>query len=154
MLRAFDQRVLDLEIITDRSTGSPMIAVRQHNSALLPASVMGDGFRRALMIAVALTQARNGLLLIDEIETALHVSVLDRLFRWLTEACKMYDVQLFATTHSLEAVTAILKSIPEAAPNVLAAYHLDAAGTGSPSPKRYSVDMMMRLIRDRGLDIR
>jgi len=154
MLRAFDQRVVDLEIVTDRSTGSPTIAVRQPNSALFPVSVMGDGFRRALMIAVGITQARKGLLLVDEIETALHVSVLDKLFNWLRDACEAYDVQLFATTHSLEAVTAILKAIPEIPQNVLAAYHLGAAETGSQSPKRYSVDMMRRLIRDRGLDIR
>jgi hypothetical protein len=154
MLRGFDQRIVDLEIVTDRSTGSPTIAVRQLNSTLLPASVMGDGFRRALMIAVALTQARNGLLLIDEIETALHVSVLDKLFSWLTDACETYDVQLFATTHSLEAVTAILKAIPETARDVLTAYHLGATEARPQPPKRYSADMMLRLIRDRGLDIR
>jgi predicted ATPase len=159
MLRTFDPRMVDIEIVTDRSTGSPTIAVRHINAALLPTSVMGDGFRRALMIALALTQARDGMLLIDEIETALHVSVLDKLFTWLTHACDAYNIQMFATTHSLEAVTAILASIPEHSHEMLAAYHLGsddghAVDRKTPPPKRYSADMMMRLVRDRGLDIR
>ncbi len=134
MLRSFDPRVMDLEIVTEESTGSPTITVLQTDSCFLPLSVMGDGFRRALTIALAITQARNGILLIDEIETALHVSVLNKLFAWLYAACESYDVQLFATTHSLEAVTAIMAAVTSEKPHDgLAAYHL-AGFTENPKP--------------------
>jgi AAA15 family ATPase/GTPase len=42
--------------------------------------------RRILLIALAVARAQNGVLLIDEIETAIHVSVLGRVFRWLLES--------------------------------------------------------------------
>jgi hypothetical protein len=153
MLRAFDPLFEDLEIITDRSSGSPAISVRRAGS-VVPASVMGDGFRRALTIALAITEARAGLLLIDEIETALHVSVLSNLFGWLIHACEIFNVQLFATTHSLEAVTGMLAAVPEHSHQLLAAYHLGCDSGKSVPPKRYSIEMMKRLVQDRGLDIR
>jgi hypothetical protein len=154
LLRSFDPRISDLEIVTDRYTSSPNIAVRREGSEVVPASVMGDGFRRALMIALAMTQARDGMLLIDEIETALHVSLLDKLFPWLIRACDDYNVQLFATTHSLEAVAAILASAPQHDGDRLAAYNLSSVDGKNRAPKRFSAEMMMRTVHDRGLDIR
>ena len=48
--------------------------------------------------------------MIDEIESALHVTALTRVFELLIHNCKAYNVQVFATTHSLEAVDAILET--------------------------------------------
>jgi AAA15 family ATPase/GTPase len=111
---------------------------------------MGDGFRRALAIALSIPSSRGGLLLIDEIETALHVSFLQKLFAWLIRTCEASDVQLFATTHSLEAVSAMINATPAAFNEGITAYHLDLH---TPT-KRYSSEMLSRLVRDRGLDIR
>jgi len=76
-----------------------------------PLSAFGDGVRRLLYIASTLVQAKGGVLLIDELESSIHTEVLDRSFAWLIKACQEMDVQLFATTHSLEAVDALLQSI-------------------------------------------
>lgn len=153
MLRDFDPSIIDLETLADDFTGVAYISVRQDRLGLIPASVMGDGFRRALAIALAIPAAQNGFLLIDEIETALHVSVLDKLFPWLMRTCKAYNVQLFATTHSLEAVSSMLNSAESLSPEAVAAYHLERHGAGQRAT-RYSLEMMKRMVRDRGLDIR
>jgi len=55
-----------------------------------------------LAIALALIQARGGLLLIDEIDTGLHYSVMGDMWRLVVEAAQRSDVQVFATTHSLD----------------------------------------------------
>ena len=151
LLRELDPDVLDLQIITDKYTGAPTILVKHRRSGAVPLSVLGDGFRRALAIALSIPRSRGGLLLIDEIETALHVSFLGKLFTWLIQACENFNVQLFATTHSLEAVSAMANATPDGLPDAVTAYHL--ASMGEPT-KRYSSEMLSRLVRDRGLDIR
>jgi len=151
LLRDLDDNILDLKIVTDRYTGAPTILVTHRRSGPVPVSVLGDGFRRALAIALSIPQARGGLLLIDEIETALFVSFLQTLFAWLVRACEAFDVQLFATTHSLEAVTAMVNAVPGKAYEGVTAYHLSSSGEPI---KRYSSEMLTRLVRDRGLDIR
>lgn len=48
------------------------------------------------------------MLLIDEIDTAIHAKYFNDIFQFLVTACSRYDVQLFITTHNIEAVDAIL----------------------------------------------
>jgi ABC-type branched-subunit amino acid transport system ATPase component len=151
LLRDLDDDIRDLKIVTDRYTGAPTILVNHRRSGAVPISVLGDGFRRALAIALSIPQARDGLLLIDEIETALFVTFLQTLFAWLVRVCEAFNVQLFATTHSLEAVTAMVNAVPGKSYEGVTAYHLSSSGEPI---KRYSAEMLMRLVRDRGLDIR
>ena len=42
----------------------------------------------------------GGTLLIDEVDTGLHHTVMAEMWRFLCTAAKKYDVQIFATTHS------------------------------------------------------
>ncbi len=151
LLRNLDPDVRDLQIVTDKYTGAPNILVRHLRSGGVPVSVLGDGFRRALAIALAIPQASGGILLIDEIETALYVSFLQKLFSWLIRTCEEFNVQLFATTHSLEAVTGMINATPVSFADEFTAYHLGSLGE---PVKRYSSEMLTRLVRDRGLDIR
>jgi len=66
----------------------------------VPIGNLGDGIWRLLGIALALVKARGGVLLVDEIDTGLHYSVLERMWRLVHETAKRLDVQVFATTHS------------------------------------------------------
>jgi len=152
LLRDLDSRIVGVEIITSEDGRYPKIAIRMRNGALMPQGVLGDGVRRALSIALALRSAANGLLLIDEIEAALHVSALDRVYRWLDEAVSSFSVQVFATTHSLEAIDAIIRSTSPDSHSDLSGYSIDESEeTGV---KRYTGGMLHRLVRQRGLDIR
>ncbi len=154
LLTSIDNDLLDIDIITSEPFGRPTLLVNRRGAGLLPISVLGDGFRRALSIALAMVEARSGVLLIDEIETAFHVSVLDRVFPWMKEMARDLDVQVFATTHSLEAIQAMSNDRKTSNPQSLAAFHLGGDGSNYNDSKRYSLDMLERLVRDRGLDIR
>lgn len=150
LLRSIDRNISEMVIVTSGDGRRPILKLRHHSAGYIPVSVLGDGVRRALSIALAIPRARNGLLLIDEIESALHISVLDTLYPWLERACEKYNVQVFATTHSLEAIDAIAK-IDQADSRSLAAYHL---GVGEEETRRYTGGMLRRLVHERGLDIR
>jgi hypothetical protein len=149
LLRNLDPNILGIEIITDRRGVRPLVALRHREAGLAPISVFGDGIRRALMIALAVNQNRGGIILVDEIEAALHVSALSTFFPWLERACVQNSVQLFATTHSLEAIDAISGC---ANSEQLSAYHLGS--TNEAKVKRYTGGMLKRLVHERGLDIR
>ena len=69
---------------------------------LVPLKLMGDGMRKILSILVSLYTCKNGAVLIDEIDNGLHYSAISPLIKLLSEVCKIYNVQLFASTHSKE----------------------------------------------------
>lgn len=147
LLGDLDPNISGVEIIANRSGGA-ILALRHKEVGVAPIHVFGDGIRRALMIAMAIQRCRGGLLLLDEIEAAFHVKAMDRVFPWIERACTQYDVQLFGTTHSLEAIDAVAGCIDSTS---IAAYHVDGA---EGEVKRYSKDMLQRLVHERGLDIR
>jgi predicted ATPase len=68
----------------------------------VPLGSFGEGMRRLLALALSLNDAEGGILLIDEIDTGLHYSILGDMWLLLVNAAKQYDTQVFATTHSLD----------------------------------------------------
>lgn len=72
----------------------------------LPINVVGDGLNKLLSIILAIYDASDGIVLIDEIENSLHYSAQEILWEAIFEAAKAFNVQIFATTHSFENVKA------------------------------------------------
>jgi ABC-type branched-subunit amino acid transport system ATPase component len=66
----------------------------------VPIGSLGDGMWRMLGVALALANAKGGILLVDEIDTGLHYSVMEDMWRMVSERATALDVQVFATTHS------------------------------------------------------
>lgn len=66
----------------------------------IPLGSMGDGMWRMLGIALSVVRAKGGVLLIDEIDTGLHYTVMEEMWRLVYDAAKRFDVQVFAATHS------------------------------------------------------
>lgn len=73
-------------------------------SRQVPVQFMGEGIRRLLSILLAIHQAANGNVLIDEIDNGFHYSVLKDVWRAIALAARQAAVQVFATTHSWECV--------------------------------------------------
>ena len=72
----------------------------------LPFSSMGEGMRRIFSLMLAIATTENGIVLMDEIENGLHHSVHVEVWRAIAEATRKFNVQIFATTHSLEMIRA------------------------------------------------
>lgn len=70
----------------------------------VPLKSLGDGVQRLLLLAIALVNARNNFLLIDEIEVGLHHSALEMLWEKIFLYAQKWNIQVFVTTHSHDAV--------------------------------------------------
>jgi AAA15 family ATPase/GTPase len=146
VIKLFDQEILDVYYLPDK----PSILYIQHQKlGSVPFYTFGDGLKRALIIALALPFAKGGVILIDEIETSIHYSALSKVFTWLIETCRIKNIQLFVTTHSLEAVDAMLEADSEK--DEVVAFRLNG---DDKQPQRFSGELLQRLRSNRGLDVR
>uniref|UniRef100_B8HUR0 Endonuclease GajA/Old nuclease/RecF-like AAA domain-containing protein n=1 Tax=Cyanothece sp. (strain PCC 7425 / ATCC 29141) TaxID=395961 RepID=B8HUR0_CYAP4 len=66
----------------------------------IPIGSMGEGIWRMLGLALALVNARDGVLLVDDIDTGLHFTTMSDMWKLVWETAKRLNVQVFATTHS------------------------------------------------------
>lgn len=73
--------------------------------APVPMNRLGEGMSRLFALALAIVNAKDGVLLIDEIETGLYRSTLDRMWKFLFTLAHRFNVQLFATTHSWDCIS-------------------------------------------------
>ncbi|KAM3094940.1 AAA family ATPase [Phormidesmis sp. 146-12] len=73
----------------------------------VPIGSMGDGMWRMLGLALSVVSAKGGVLLVDEIDTGLHFTVMSDMWKLIWETAKRLDVQVFATTHSSDCWTSL-----------------------------------------------
>ena len=66
----------------------------------IPIGSMGDGIWRLLGLALALARTEGGILLVDEIDTGLHYSVMENMWKLVNQTAMKHKIQVFATTHS------------------------------------------------------
>ncbi len=86
------------------------IANSENNNNRVPLKSYGEGMTRLLGISLALVQCRSGILLIDEIESGLHYSVLPDVWKLIFKTAKDLNVQVFATTHSKDCIEAFTEA--------------------------------------------
>lgn len=108
VLKEIDPKISDMQM-----GDMGMIYIDIGLDKLLPINIMGDGIRRILSMIAAVSDVQGGVLLIDEIENGLHYSTLKTLWKALLKAAEVYNVQLFATTHSNECIDALVSSYEE-----------------------------------------
>lgn len=73
----------------------------------VPIGSLGDGVWRMLSLAIALIRSRNGILLIDEIDTGLHYTIMSSMWKMISDASRAFNIQVFATTHSSDCFRAL-----------------------------------------------
>lgn len=108
LLSIFDKDINGLEMIEENKITVPY--VEHKKLGLMPLATYGDGLKKVLLLGASIIKAESGILLIDEVETAIHIDALVDVFEWFIKACKKYKVQVFMTTHSIEVIDSILKS--------------------------------------------
>ena len=116
-LRNIEPNIERLASITsDRITRSDnyhrgFVVKLSNTNQRIPIGSMGDGIWRMLGIVLSLVSAKDGVLLVDEIDTGLHYTALEGMWKLIWETSKKLNVQVFATTHNsdcwkaLEALT-------------------------------------------------
>lgn len=101
----------DLEDLTIGSDGYLYADLGMNQ--LLPINILGDGIIKILSIILSLYDARNGIVLLDEIENGIYYGSQIILWKAIFNAVKLFNVQLFTTTHSIECIRAFILSAEE-----------------------------------------
>ncbi len=106
-IKTIDEDILDLT--TYASYPDVLYIKKKGNSKYLPISFFGDAMQKVLRyLSVIFTNANfsKSYLLIDEIENGIHYTAQKEVWQMLFKLCQHFDIQLFATTHSREMITA------------------------------------------------
>jgi len=74
------------------------------SSVPIPIGSLGDGLWRMLAMAISLIRSKEGILLVDEIDTGLHYTVMSDMWKLIYASAREFNIQVFATTHSYDCI--------------------------------------------------
>lgn len=94
------------------STRIPIVKLRGVDLPV-PLRSLGEGMNRLFGIALSLVNARDGVLLIDELESGLHYSVQPDVWRLIFAVARQLNVQVFVTSHSWDCIQAFQQAANE-----------------------------------------
>lgn len=149
ILNIFDPEIENFEII---GKGRTIKIFKKGEKSPLTLYDYGNGMYKAFYIATSALLAKNGVLLVDEIEAGIHSKALADFIAKLLEVCMDNNVQLFLTTHSLEAIDIILDDCGEQLEKT-AIYHIKNKKQKTIG-KRYSGKKLLDLRNEIGFDVR
>ena len=112
-LRIISPEISAVSMVKGGSDERIAIARSRRLESPIPLRSLGDGVNRLFAIILSLVSVQGGLLLIDEFENGLHHSVQPDVWRMIFRLAMDLDVQVFATTHSQDAVKAFQKAASE-----------------------------------------
>jgi len=102
----------DKEPTSARITRIPIVKLKNADRPI-PLRNLGDGMNRLFGIFLALVNAKDGMLLVDEIENGLHYSIQPDIWRLVFQVASQLNVQVFATTHSYDTIQAFMAAAQE-----------------------------------------
>ena len=114
-LKVVDPRISAFSMIGDQSIRSSRTAVvlSEAFGRRVPLRSFGEGMNRLLGIILSLVNVKDGLLLIDEFENGMHYTVQIEAWRMIFRIAQKLNVQVVATTHSIDCVAAFRQAAAE-----------------------------------------
>lgn len=138
-------------LLGSRATRRVVLQIRGGSRAVAIAN-MGDGANRIFAIALACVRAAGGILLLDEVENGLHHSVQEAVWTTIFSLAEQFDVQVFATTHSWDAVYGFQAAAAKS-PSRGLLYRLDRREPGAIRAVRYT-DEEVSIAADQQIEVR
>lgn len=129
----------------------PGLYVETKRTGVAPLSTFGDATRRSILIAILLPLARDGILLLDEVETSLYKTAFQPVLGRVLDAARQLNIQVFLSTHSLETVDSILSAAPD---EDVAVFRLDETKEHEIEVTRTAGKTVRVQREERGFDIR
>lgn len=127
---------------TGRSAGGGAFVSMKGQKDRIPLGSMGDGIRRLLVMSLHVSRAAGGVLLVDDFDTGLHHSVIEKLWVLLITMARRLDVQVFATSHSSDCLRA-LGQLQASRPDLAREACVHRIERGMDSTIRYGADEIM-----------
>jgi AAA15 family ATPase/GTPase len=104
-----DSSIEKIELINDEGENR-FVVTTSKLSTPLDMTKYGEGLQRVFEIALFLGYCRNGILCIDEIDSALHKSLLIEFTNFIQVMAVEFNVQVFLSTHSKECIDAFVEN--------------------------------------------
>lgn len=73
----------------------------------------GEGMQRIFFISLLFASAQNGVVMIDEFENAIHTEIIEKFVIFIDDLSRLFNVQVFLTTHSKECIDAFVAKLPD-----------------------------------------
>jgi hypothetical protein len=100
-----------LTVETEVGDSACVYALVKGHEKKLPLPVVSEGINKYLSLLLAVSYAKGGVVLIDEMEGGFYYGTLERLWEGILAFATKFDTQIFVATHSMESLLALKPSI-------------------------------------------
>ena len=104
-----DPRIQKIEMISIENESRFMVSATNLDHAI-DITKYGEGLQRVFEIALLIGYSRNGIICIDELDSAIHKNLLRDFTEFVQAAAVKFNVQVFLTTHSKECIDAFVEN--------------------------------------------
>jgi AAA15 family ATPase/GTPase len=104
-----DESIEKIDLVNDQGEYRFKVSSNKQEQ-VLDITEYGEGLQRVFEIALLLGYCQDGVLCIDEIDSALHNSLLIPFSQFVQQVSERFNVQVFASTHSKECIDAFVKN--------------------------------------------
>ena len=105
-----DNNIQNVEFTELENIKRFLVDSKAFSDSAVPITSYGEGLQRIFEIALSFAYCKNGVLLIDELETAIHYSLLVNFTKFIQELAVKFNVQVFITSHSKECIGAFVEN--------------------------------------------
>lgn len=144
-----DRSILKIEMVEIHGTNRFFVTSDSLENSI-DITKYGEGLQRIYEIALMIIYCSNGILCIDEVDSAIHKRLLKPFIHFICKLAEDANVQLFVTTHSKECIDAF-STIPA---NKLMAYVLSSDKNQSVDYRYISGEDLNQMISLINIDIR
>lgn len=144
-----DESIAKIELVNIHGHSRFFVSSSRHAQSI-DLTKYGEGLQRIFEIALLTTYCHNGILMIDEIDSAIHKGLLQPFANFISGLACDNNVQLFISTHSKECIDAFSATKSDQ----IMAYIMSITGDGQIDYRRIDGARLSSLIESINLDIR
>lgn len=151
-LSTIDPTIDDVRLVEDGEIKRFIVESHRFSDKDLDITNYGEGLQRIFYIALGFAASKNGIICIDEFETAIHYSLLIKFTKFVQQLAETFNVQVFLTSHSKECIDAFL--LNGYSNEDISGFLLQTDDLGKIVTKNVQGDRFRKLIDTINLDIR
>lgn len=104
-----DKNIEKIEMVSIDNESRFMVSTLEMNYAV-DITKYGEGLQRVFEIALLMGYSKNGIICIDELDSAIHRNLLIDFTQFIQELAVKFNVQVFLSTHSKECIDAFVEN--------------------------------------------
>lgn len=108
-LKFLNAKLKNLHLLQEGN--QPTLYAEMEDGAFLQTSLLGGGFQSVLSIVLLMMTTRNGVVVFDEVDSAIHFTRLEFFWTLVARLADKENCQVFAVTHSRECIAAAIAGI-------------------------------------------